>query len=196
LIWLLHGRLANPQHDPLICPTDRFFALSEIASSPRRKNISLYQKPKSPLWCFPSRATQRGVSRSSRTWVRDAMAVGSCQTSKAFADGEIVRSRSPDAGIKPCGTFRKATVARQPGAPRRSRISRNTIAQGTPVVPAALSLLACVRMHIPLHARLAGAACIRCSLRPLTSEGHERCITRAFRAARRRCHTLRCHAPA
>jgi len=40
---------------------------------------------------------------------------------------------------------RKATAANKPGTPRRSRISRKTIAQGTPVVPAALSLLACVK---------------------------------------------------
>jgi hypothetical protein len=35
----------------------------------------------------------------------------------------------------------RATVARTPGAPRRPRISRNTIAQGVPAVPAALCYL-------------------------------------------------------
>ena len=93
---------------------------------------------------------------------------GSCPTSKACADGEIVRSRSPDAEIKPCGTFREATVARQPGAPRRSRISRNTIAQGRPVVPArtcgsAACFFCCTRTM--------GAASTRSSLRPLSYPG-------------------------
>src|SRR5690348_12411294 len=41
--------------------------------------------------------------------------------------------------------MREATVARQPGAPRRSRISRKAIAQGMSVVPAALTLLACAK---------------------------------------------------
>ena len=67
------------------------------------------------------------------------------KTSAGGADGEIVWSRSPDAGIKSCGTFRRATVARKPGAPRRARISRKTIAQGVPAVPAALTLLACAK---------------------------------------------------
>ena len=67
----------------------------------------------------PSRLDLRGVSRSSRTWRRDAMAVRvlsafRCADEGIIADGEIVRSRSPDAGIKSCEAFRKATVARSP----------------------------------------------------------------------------------
>src|SRR5882724_1024870 len=42
----------------------------------------------------------------------------------------------------------------------------NTIARGMPVVPAALSLLACAKCTVLLHARPAGAASIRHSLRP------------------------------
>jgi hypothetical protein len=42
-------------------------------------------------------------------------------------------------------TSSQATAARKPGTPRRTRISRQPIAQGTPVVPAALSLLACAK---------------------------------------------------
>jgi len=41
-----------------------------------------------------------------------------------LADGEIVLSWPPDAGVKSCGTFRKATVAKKPGTPGRPRISR------------------------------------------------------------------------
>ena len=35
-------------------------------------------------------------------------------TSVRGADGEAVWSRRPDAGVKSCGIFREATVARQP----------------------------------------------------------------------------------
>jgi hypothetical protein len=82
------------------------------------------------------------------------------------ADGEIVWSRHPDAGVKLAGDDWQATVAKEPGTPRRSRISRSTIAQGMPDVLAHLSLLACAKVHFLLHARLAGAACTRHSLRP------------------------------
>jgi hypothetical protein len=74
-------------------------------------------------------------------------------TSVVAADDEIVWSRSPDAGIKPCETFREATAAKEQGTPRRSRISVNTIAQGTPD-RFGCPVVACVRkMHISLHAR-------------------------------------------
>ena len=55
------------------------------------------------------------------------------QASGASADGEIVRSRSPDAGIYPRVYAPGATEASKPGTPGRPRISRNTIAQGMPV---------------------------------------------------------------
>jgi hypothetical protein len=68
-------------------------------------------------------------------------------------------------------TSLQATAARQPGAPRRSRISRQTIARGMPD-RFGCPVVACVRkMHISLHARPAGAASIRCSPRPLDVEG-------------------------
>jgi hypothetical protein len=46
------------------------------------------------------------------------------------ADGEVAWSWSPDAGIKPAEDDPPATGAIKPGTPGRSRISRNTIAQG------------------------------------------------------------------
>src|SRR5262245_34206603 len=96
------------------------------------------------------------------------MDAGPCRTSRAFADGEIVWSWSPEAGIKFCGTYRRTTVANKPGAPRRARISRNTIAQGMPVDPAEPVVTAacffCCR-------RAMGEAITRHSLRPPISEG-------------------------
>src|SRR5262245_54985687 len=60
------------------------------------------------------------------------------RTSDVFADGEIVWSWRPDAGVKLAMMLRitPTTVANKPGSPRRSRISRKTIAQGMPVVSA------------------------------------------------------------
>jgi len=63
-------------------------------------------------------------------------------------------------------------VARQPCAPRRSRISRKPIAQGTPVVPAALSLLACAKVHFlcTQDPRVRPASGVPCALS--IEEGH------------------------
>src|SRR5262249_9027605 len=45
-----------------------------------------------------------------------------CAWTKAYlADGQAVWSCPPDAGVKSCGTFRKATVANKPGTPGRAR---------------------------------------------------------------------------
>src|SRR3954468_16588028 len=55
-------------------------------------------------------------------------------TSAAFAYGEIVWVRRPDAGVKFEGRQRgpRAMVSRKAGSPGRSRISRKAIAQGRP----------------------------------------------------------------
>ena len=48
-------------------------------------------------------ASARGVYASSRTWKRDAMdAAASVRRMMLAADGKVVWSWSPDAGIKPC----------------------------------------------------------------------------------------------
>ena len=51
---------------------------------------------------------------------------------KAVADGEVVWSWRPDAGVKLCGSIRTATVARKPVHRGERAISRKTIAQGRP----------------------------------------------------------------
>jgi hypothetical protein len=52
------------------------------------------------------------------------------KTSACGADGEVVLSRSPDAGINSRAKELEGTVARKPGAPRRPRISRNPLRRG------------------------------------------------------------------
>ena len=51
------------------------------------------------------------------------------------ADGKAVWSWRPDAGVKSCGSFRKATVARKPGHRGEHEAAVKTIAQGRPGVP-------------------------------------------------------------
>src|SRR6202171_6857177 len=53
-------------------------------------------------------------------------------TSVADADGEVVWSWRPDAGVKLCGAIRMATVARKPVHRGEREVSRKTIAQGMP----------------------------------------------------------------
>jgi len=72
----------------------------------------------------PSRLGKRGVTASRHlTWSAGCGGREARYDEAWIADGEIVRSRSPDAGINP-RAWPGGTVARQPGAPRRSRISR------------------------------------------------------------------------
>jgi hypothetical protein len=118
----------------------------------------------------PHPGPARGAYASSRTWAGDAMDADARNDEARGADGEIVWSRSSDAGIKSCGTFRRTTAANKPGTPRRSRISRNPLRRECRCFGG--TCVACVRrVHTFLHARLAGAASIRHSLRPLHLRG-------------------------
>src|SRR3981189_977321 len=64
----------------------------------------------------------------------DVMDAGLRLPSAAFAYGEIVWVRRPDAGVKFEGGQRcpRAMVSQKAGSPGRSRISRKAIAQGRP----------------------------------------------------------------
>src|SRR5215475_10788926 len=91
----------------------------------------------------------RGAHRDRHgRWERDAMDAVGARDERGRADGEIVWSRRPDAGVKFLARrWREATEANKPGTPGRARISRKTIAQGMPDDVAALLLLACARVH-------------------------------------------------
>src|SRR5260221_12334727 len=91
-------------------------------------------------------------------------------TSVADADGEVVWFRRPDAGVKPCGAIRMATVARKPVHRGEREVSRKTIAQGRPDASAEpVCSCACSCAHIAHET--AGAARTRSSLRPLFFAG-------------------------
>src|ERR1700716_2174454 len=107
-------------------------------------------------------------------------------TSAAFAYGEIVWVRRPDAGVKFEGGQRcpRAMVSRKAGSPGRNRISRKAIAWGRPVC-SPLNLYARGRTFPVHHAcETAGAARTRSSPRPLFEEGKRNAKLRAHRAAR------------
>jgi hypothetical protein len=67
-------------------------------SSPSVKNILIFRIGKS-VYIAPHPVPQRGVSRSSRTLVRDAMDAGGAQDGRTGADGEVVWSWTPSAGV-------------------------------------------------------------------------------------------------
>jgi len=76
-----------------------------------------------------------------------------------------------------------ATVTRRIRRRGERAISRKAIAQGMPECSGCTCMLVCV-FYVQFAHEIAGAACTRCSLRPLFSRAIS-CITRAHRAARR-----------
>src|SRR6185437_7243857 len=105
------------------------------------------------------------------TWSGDAMDAlrppderGAMRTAKSRGPGAPTLASSLPV------TNRQVTEANKPGTPGRSRISRNPLRRGCRLFW--LPCVACVRKSaLSLHARLAGAACIRHSLRPRAYEG-------------------------
>ncbi len=134
--------------------------------------------------CVYPAPIQRGASRSSRH-------VGAGRDGRTGVQDEarMVRRRNravpiPRRWDQTLCDERKATVARQPGAPRRPRISRKTIAQGVPGVSAALWFLACAMctLFCTQGSRVRPASGAPCALR--ISEGHRFGITRTQIAPR------------
>src|ERR1700674_970338 len=124
MVGTAQARLCPPYNFlcQLICP-DGQSAHACHAQIARRVILSqpdgIAVTPKSAADSTPSRLTKRGASRSSRTLRRDAVDAAVSLTSDTKADGKIVWSRHPDAGVKfsreaiPV----KATVAIKPGTP-------------------------------------------------------------------------------
>ena len=89
---------------------------------------------KSPLYSNPSRPTEgRWPSSSTRggmRWTRVALL-----TRAPNADGEIVWSWHPDAGVKFAGATLRATVAKKPGRRGERDISRKPLRGECRVIP-------------------------------------------------------------
>jgi hypothetical protein len=90
--------IASPR--PTDLPVGQITPARENLSSPRAKNISLFQKPESVVMFAPSRPDKRDV-RVVTNVGRDAVDAGSVARRAApAADGEVVWSWRPDAGAK------------------------------------------------------------------------------------------------
>jgi hypothetical protein len=116
---------------------------------------------------------------------------------KAVADGEVVWSWRPDAGVKLCGSIRTATVARKPVHRGEREVSRKPLRREGRDVPAHLWSFPCAFCAQPAAQGAAGAS--RHPAFPAPSsvwEGHRIAKTRTLRAARSIAHILQLSSPA
>ncbi len=153
---------ATNQHDGQI---------TKSLSISSRKNISVFQKCKSPYMTGHPVPFTRGVSRSSRTWggVRWTLSAATDARGSSVRRNRVVLA--PEAGAKLCGdVLCEVTVATELGSPGRSRISRKTIAQGKPDALRWTCMLVCALLVQFAHGT-AGAARTRLSLRPCFRKG-------------------------
>ena len=197
---LMRATASNSPATPTASPS----SASEIVRqslrqiNPTGKSTKVCLALRAKTFPLPRRANQ--TSNSARltatrgaiaivTTVRwDAMDARPRLTSVAFAYGEIVWVRRPDAGVKFEGGQRcpRAMVSQKAGSPGRSRISRKAIAWGRPVC-SPLNLYARGQHILLQHAcETAGAARTRSSPRPRFSRARNSCKPRADHAARMR----------
>ena len=108
---------------------------------------------------------------------RDAMDAAARATSAAEADGEVVWSWRPWAGVKFANDDLQMTVTKKSWTPRRARSSVNTIAQGVPDrFGEPVVTYSCATLH-----RTRGCGCVGHPAFPAPSliEGRDSCKTRA-----------------
>ena len=108
-------------------------------------------------------------------------------TSAAEADGEVVWSWRPWAGVKFANDDLQMTVTKKSWTPRRARSSVNTIAQGVPDRSSEpVVTYSCATLH-----RTRGCGCVGHPAFPAPSliEGRDPCKTRAHS---RRGNVVRC----
>jgi hypothetical protein len=129
---LSKGRLCNS----IAARAERVFWLTECFRGTRdhdRARILVVPSGKSTPPILASSPTRGALRDRHDRWVRDAMDVIARETNVAGADGEVVWSWRPDAGVKFAGDDLRATVAREPGHRREHEVTVKTIAQGMPV---------------------------------------------------------------
>ncbi len=100
-LWRLHGKPVGTSRRKTIFAS-QFSMLRPF--KPLHENNSLFQNPKSRLCSTRPASFRRGGSRSSRTLGAGCDGRGARSDEARITYGEIVRSRSPDAGIKLCVT--------------------------------------------------------------------------------------------
>jgi hypothetical protein len=180
--WRSDGlRFANPSY--AICLASPSVKPNLRHNNPTGK-IPLPSSGKSIVKHRPSRpirgACARHDTRGGMRWTRRRRT-----TNADVADGEGVWSRSHDAGIKLRERCARRRWQGSPAHRGEHAISRKPLRRGCRLFR--LPCLACVRkVHTFLHARLAGAASIRHSLRPLLQRARQDAKLGHFRAARMR----------
>ena len=146
-------------------------------NSPTGKSPKVLSSPSKKIFRLTRRANQgyisavspdkRGGSRSSRTCGGMRWTQWPRLTSVAEADGEVVWSWRPDAGVKYLqGSLHGATEAKEPGHRGEHEISRKATAQGKPDASAE-PVCSCAFSSVHIAHETAGAARTRPSLRPL-----------------------------
>ena len=168
--------------------------ISDFLSSPIAKNIPLSPSGKSVLSARAIPFRKRGVGHRHERW--DGMRWTRQRRARNAIAGRISRERSCSAQDERCGCVRQSRVVLAPVAgvklaevfrtrpgfrstvnpsatvTRRIRrrgehvISRKTIAQGMPDCSDCTCMLVCA-FYMRIAHETAGAACTRCSLRPL-----------------------------
>src|SRR5205807_8806969 len=111
-------------------------------------------------------------SRSSRTWGGMRWTRRRRKTSVAQADGKVVWSCHPDAGVKLAGSDLQATVAKEPGHRGEHGISRKPLRGECRVISGVTVVTMLVRFFI-FACEAAGAAGARYSLRPRIFRGRQ-----------------------
>jgi len=119
----------------VICPTSKaktvhacHAQIAHRANLPHARGVS--ERPKSTAHLRRPAFTKGALRDRHERRKRDAMDAAARATSAAEADGEVVWSWRPWAGVKFANDDLQTTVTKKSWTPRRARSSVNTIAQG------------------------------------------------------------------
>jgi hypothetical protein len=128
----------------------RFTRSNQRRCQALRRKIFFFCFPEKYDCLRPSRLHRRGVSRSSRTLEAGSGGRRGAQRACRVDEGMLADAKACGPGPPMPGLSLKVMIFRRrrqskPGLRGEHVISVNTIAQGMPVVPAALSLLACAK---------------------------------------------------
>jgi hypothetical protein len=106
---------------PLICPTGKSLPSQNFRHvQPFLQKYSDFQKTQISLYPLLSRPTEGRIAIVTDAG-RDAVDAEVPITNGIDADGEVVWSRHPDAGVRSAGSIPLTTVANKPGTPGRAR---------------------------------------------------------------------------
>jgi len=134
-----YGSVLDPESflsvGEVICPTSKaktvhacHAQIAHRANLPHARGVG--ERPKSTAHLRRPAFTKGALRDRHERRKRDAMDAAARATSAAEADGEVVWSWRPWAGVKFANDDLQTTVTKKSWTPRRARSSVNTIAQG------------------------------------------------------------------